>query len=144
MPSYKNSGSTVVECNGMRIEPGETVQMQSYIPTSFLKAGVTLVSDEPFWNTTVLSSNYTGDTAEQDIVAIPAIVNGNVIRGVKGTIYCSSGSVEITFNSDSNLPKIALSEGFTYGVSTIERNINDIRLTYTADGSIVTIDLRLP
>ena len=143
MPTYKNTNANDIAISGYRI-PGRngTVAIQHYLLTADLPAGVTKISDAPYWNQTVISTVYTGNNGDSETVDIPQTINSAPVTAIKGQIYCRTGSVSITFNSASNTPAIILKSGFMFSLSTMERNINDIRISYTSDNTELQIDFK--
>lgn len=139
MPTYKNTGTTVACIGSLRLEAGESGTSSVFFKG--LPAGVIQTGVAPFWNPAVLSEQYPGNDGDTTVVAIPESVNGLAVAGVKGTIYVMSGSVEVCFNDASATPVVKLDAYFSHGFQVRDRLVDSIVLNFTADSSVVKIDL---
>ena len=130
MPTYKNSGTTVADVGGLRVEPGQSVE--SVIWVSTLPAGVTKTSDSPFTNTPILSAVYTSS----DTYSIPVSVTGNYLISV----FADTGEVTVKFSSASNTAYyIAEGQGIT--VTCLSRTVDSIIYTVAVSGKVyITVE----
>jgi len=139
MPTYRNDNSFDVVVVGQRIGGKETLSTPIFVAS--LPAGVVKISDSPFYHPVIVSEIKTGGVGDVESIAVPQVVNGVSVEGVTGTVYCSSGEVEVRFNVDSVQPPIILGSGFTYKVGVRERLIDVIHLKFTVASSKVIVNL---
>lgn len=90
MPRYQNASTSVVELDGIRIEPGQIVTTEKYIQKA-LPANVTLVDAVGFYDPTLLSQKVDSTST----VSVPAGLVGNY----RIIIICLSGEVSIKVNA---------------------------------------------
>jgi hypothetical protein len=90
MPRYQNASTSVVELDGIRIEPGQIVTTEKYIQKA-LPANVTLVDAVGFYDPTLLSQKVTSTST----VSVPAGLVGNY----RIIIFCLSGEVTVKANA---------------------------------------------
>lgn len=130
MPKYINSGTTVVEVQGIRIEPGETVTTKQWIAT--LPEDVTKVTDLPLAHTPILSAVYTSSGS----VGIPASVVGNYLV----SIFADTGEVTVKFSSSDNTSWY-IAEGQGMAFTCLTRTIDSIIYTVGAGGKVyITVE----
>jgi len=129
MPAYKNSTSTVINAEGVRIEPGQTVETYQYIAS--LPAGVTLTSASPYWDNIVSSAKLTSTTT----VTVPSSLLGNY----KIKIYVGAGECTVKTNSSSATAQyVGLYE--TLELTCLSRIIDNVIVTIASCTCYVTIE----
>ena len=124
MPRYLNSGSDVVDAEGIRLEVGEPKDTYQWIGT--LPTGVTKVADAPYLDPVISSAAYT----TSQTITVPVTVLGNY----QITIYAATGELSVKFNSASAVAYI-LPEGAMLVKTCLSRTINDIRLVVAVAGN---------
>ena len=130
MPKYLNSGTSVVDVEGIRIEPGQTVETYQWIGT--LPSGVTKVSDAPFANTPILSAVYTSSGT----YSIPATVKGNYLI----SIFADTGEVTAKFSSSDNTAYY-IAEGQGISITCLTRTVDSIIYTVAEGGKVyITVE----
>jgi len=123
MPTYKNSGSTVVEIEGIRIEPGQTVATNSFLET--LPAGVTKTLNTPHVNPVIYSKVITV-TETVDLTSVLVGINGNY----ELNFFCSVGSVAIQL-VDNTTTKNYLVAGERWNYPCLNRSVLGFIITIT-------------
>lgn len=99
MPTYINSTDTVVEIDGVRIEPGEIVKVNAFLEP--LPAGVTRTSVSPNVDP-ILYSALISTTTTVDLTTTLAGINGSY----ELNFFCATGSVSIQLVDSGTTAKI--------------------------------------
>ena len=129
MPTYKNSGTSVVNVEGLRLEPGETKATYQYLIT--LPAGVTLTSASPYWDNVVSSAKLTSTTT----VSVPDSLTGNY----KIKIYVGVGECTVQTNNSGAVARyVGLYE--TLELTSLSRIIDNVIVTIASGTVYVTIE----
>jgi len=130
MPQYKNASSAVVELEGIRIEPGQTVTTEKFIQKA-LPTGVTKESDSGYYDPTLLSQKVTTTST----VTVPSGISGNY----RIILLCSAGDISMKVNSDSATARLMVAGDRVEWLCT-SRVINDIRFTISSGTVYITIE----
>lgn len=125
MPKYLNSNTVDVQLGQLRVGAGESLVTNEFFPV--LPSGVTKTSDDPLYNSVIVSAVFSGASS----VTIPS----DAPASLSITIYASSAS-EIKLNS-SGAVSFFLGAGQTWNRKVVARVINDIRIISGAGSVIV-------
>ena len=124
MPTYKNSNSTVVEIEGVRIEPNQTVETTRFLET--LPAGVTKTADTPHIDPIIYSK----------VISVTETVNlTSALVGISGNyeinFVCAAGDASIELVGTSATAKIiVLGEKWT--IRCLDRSVIGFIITISS------------
>lgn len=131
MPTYLNSGTTPVALNGVRLEPGESKTLQTFLLSTQLPSGVTQTAATPAYDPILVSQKVT----TTQTITLPATAIGNHTI----SIYCSSGEVSVKFNSAS-ATAFLLATGLLWSRQLTDRFVDSIIFTISSGTAYLTIE----
>jgi len=117
MPTYRNDSSERMVVSGQTLEPGQIIRTNVYYNIS----GLTKISDEPYYNSVLLSASYTGDSeidvpdAEQYLIEL----------------YAESGDWQIKWNVSTMDPVLNLPQGASWSRKFLSRLVDKIYVVGT-------------
>jgi hypothetical protein len=101
MPVYHNGNTDDVALEGCVVPAGKNFTTTSNLLASQIPAGVTKLTDTPYWNPVVLSEVVSGSTGTTS-VSIPETYRGLPLTDYYLKIRCTSGQATIKFNDASD------------------------------------------
>ena len=146
MPTYKNNTSADVSLEGNRAHAngGIITTKKIYSATTISNKGLTKTADVPYFNPIIVSAVQTGNSADTDDQAIPAVDNdGAVLANFLVNVYCRAGAVAVYLQAAANTPPRLLKAGEGWEFRIKDRMIDNIHLIYSAASSEVQIDVEL-
>ena len=125
MPTYLNSGTVVKDVSGLRVEPGESLQSIQWAGS--LPAGVTITSENPFYNPIIYSTAIAGGGTYE--------IPNNLIGNYKVTFYCATGTITAKLSSSNGTARV-LAAGETWTVMCLARIVDSLIWATTGTGSV--------
>ena len=131
MPTYLNSGSSVIEKDGVRLEVGDSTKTYKWF--AVLPADVTKTSDSPYYDPIIYSAKATAAT-----ISVPASATGNYqITVFAEPIATTTATFKI--NSSSAVDRI-LGAGETFKVFCSDRIVDSLIFSAVTGNVYVTIE----
>jgi hypothetical protein len=136
MPTYKNSTSVVISVEGVRIEPGQSVETKQVL-SSPLPAGITKTFDSPVFSPTLYSNSFAGDSGTTGPISVPA----NAGAQYKITVYCSAGGIKFWTNkaTGGGFEVLLAGEGKAYQL--LGRMVDNFSVEYLLAGSKAEVSI---
>ena len=132
MPKYKNSTTAVITTNGIRIEPGQTVETTKWIPT--LPTGITLVATTPAFAPAVYSSTFSGSSGNSGVQTLPTTLSQNRL-----TVFCSAGAIKFYTNDMSTGVVIVAGDYRRYDL--LEYIVKNFNIDYLVASSVCEVSV---
>lgn len=129
MPRYQNTGTSIIDVQGIRFDPGQTKDSHIWIAT--LPAGLVKLLDAPIFDNVILSQKITAGVT----VNVPAAVTDNY----KISVFCTAGDVGIKTDTSSATERI-LGTGMEWGAICLSRTINSLIFTVSGGTAYLTIE----
>lgn len=134
MPTYKNSTSLVITVEGVRIEPGQSVETKQVLAT--LPAGITKTADSPAYSPALYSNNFAGDSGDSGAISVPA-----GITQYKITVFCSAGAIKFWTNAAAGGGFEVLMAGEGKSYQFLGRIVDNFTVGYLVAGSKAEVSI---
>ena len=130
MPKYQNTGTEILEFQGIRFDPGQTKTSHVWLVTP-LHADIVKLTDAPIFDVVILSQKITAGVT----VAVPA----SVVTNYKINVYCTAGDVTIKTDITDAVAR-TLGAGMEWGAICLQRTINSLIFTVSGGTAYLTIE----
>ena len=143
MPTYKNTGTSLITIQDVSLEAGQTVVTEKYLPEP-LPSDISKLNDDGHFNSFILSQDDTGDTDDKINITLPQEdAQQFAVQSFRLVISCIYGEVDVYFDDATcvGVKQVNLVEGQNWNVKFLSRVFDKITYKCKVDGCEVKTDI---